>query len=356
VPLEKRPSKLAPKGPPPGSLLLPHKVSDNESFETLALKYGVTAKEIALHNFGTSDPNEINWYLREYVGCKVPTRDQRNWRFSSTAAPGLVYIPDRGTPMSPMAASAMKLIDEFSRRSSPGAFIHLHRATIASQLRARVKDPTLINQGQAGLCPSAVVVYSVARSNLPEYVRAVTKLYEFGRATIGKWDLEPGADLKSYRLPVTAGIPEADWIILSSIRDSENWFFDYQSETNNGGAWGGEVAAWLKKAGYSDVLEDWNYGMNKTATNLQKADALYSKGYQVCLLIDADLLMAKTAALSRPNHWVVLASNVRTLFSLPTSPVTMRVFTWGSRRTFPDRPMPLDDFLDYYYGYVAAKY
>ena len=80
-------------GPPPGSLLIPHRVSDNESFETLALKYGVTALEIAIHNYGTSDPREINWYLREYVGCKVATQDQRNWRFSSSADPGLVFIP-----------------------------------------------------------------------------------------------------------------------------------------------------------------------------------------------------------------------------------------------------------------------
>ena len=361
MPFEKRPARLVPKGPPPGSRVPPHKVSDNESFETLALKYGVTAKDIALHNFGTSDPAEINWYLREYVGCTLVTRDQRNWRFSGTAAPGIIYIPDKAAPavvpaVNPAVASALKLIDEFSKRTGPGTFIHLHRATIASELKARVTNPSLINQGQAGLCPSAAVVYSVARTNLPEYVKAVTQLYETGRATIGSWNLEPGADLKSYKLPSTAGLAEADWIMMASIRDSENWFIDYQSETDNGGAWGREVASWLRKAGYSDVQEDWNYSMNKTAANLQKADELYSKNYQVCLLIDADLLSGKTATLSQPNHWVVLASNIRTNFVVPTSSVTMRVYTWGSMRSIPHTPMQLDDFVDYYYGYVAAKY
>ena len=356
MPLEKRPAKLVPKAPPPGSLPIPHRVSDNESFETLALKYGVTALEIMVHNYGTSDPKEINWYLREFVGCKVPTKDQRNWRFSSSADPGLVFIPAKAAPLSPSQLSALKVIDEFSKRTFTGSFINFHRATIASELVARVKDPILINQGQVGLCPSAAVVYSLAKSNPADYARAVTRLYEYGRATIGEWKLEPGSDLKTYKLPATAGIPEADWIIMASIRDSENWFFDYQSETDEGGAWGGEVAKWLKKAGYSDVQEDWNYSWNKTAANLKKADELYSKDYQVCLLIDADLLEGKTATLSKPNHWVVLASNIRTIFTLPSSNVTMKVFTWGSKRTFPDRTMKLDDFLDYYYGYVAAKY
>jgi len=359
MPFEKRPSRLVPKGPPPGSRVPPHKVGDNESFETLAVKYGVTARAIALHNFGTSDPAELNWYLREYVGCKLATHDRQNWRFSSAAAPGIIYIPDNAAPAfpaNPAVESALKLIDEFSRRTGPGAFIHLHRATIASELRARVTNPSLINQGQAGLCPSAAVVYSLARNNRPEYVKAVTQLYETGRTTIGKWDLVPGADLKAYKLPATGGLYEADWIIMSSIRDSENWFIDYQSETDRGGAWGGEVAAWLRKAGYSDVQEDWNFTMNKTAANLQKADELYSKNYQVCLLIDADLLSGKSATLSRPNHWVVLASNVRTNFLMPTSNCSMRVYTWGSLRTLPDRAMQLDDFVDYYYGYVAAKY
>jgi hypothetical protein len=354
MPIEKRPSHLVSKGPRPGSRIPPHKVSDHENFETLALKYSMTAKEIMLHNFGTSNPAEINWYLREYVGCNLTTHDRQNWRFSSTAAPGFIYIPEKLSALSPAQQNAMKLIDEFSKRNIPGAFIHLHRETIAKELAARVMKPSLINQGEAGLCPSAAVVYNVACGNVVEYVKAVTQLYDTGRATIGKWQLDPDADLKIYK-PSVGAVPEADWIIMSSIRDSENWFVDYQSVSDNGGAWGDEVGKWLRKAGYTDVKEEWNYAMNKTAENLQEADSLYSKNYQICLLIDADLLAGKTAALSRPNHWVVLASNISTNFALPTTNVTMKVFTWGTLRALPDRPMQLGDFVDYYYGYVAAK-
>ena len=356
MPSEKRPANVVPKGPPPGSRVPPHKVDDNESFETLALKYGVTSKEIIQHNFGTADAGEINWYLREYVGCKLTTQDKRNWRFSRAASPGLVYIPDKAPPKNPVVESAMRVIDNFAKKLTPGAFPTLDRALVATQLRARVLDPSGINQGQSGLCPSAAVVYTVAKTNPVEYVKAVTQLFDVGTATIGKWKLEPDDDLRFYKLPTSPSIPQADWIIMASIRDSENWFIDYQAETDKGGAWGNEVAKWLTKAGYTTVKEDWNSVANKSIAHLKTADDLYSKGYQVCLLVDKDLLESRTATLSRPNHWVVLASNISTNFLSPSSNVSMQVFTWGSVTTLPDRAMTLDDFVDYYYGYVAAKY
>jgi len=35
-----------------------------------------------LHNFGTTVPRYVNWYLDEYVGCDLATTDLRNSRFS----------------------------------------------------------------------------------------------------------------------------------------------------------------------------------------------------------------------------------------------------------------------------------
>jgi hypothetical protein len=258
-----------------------------------------------------------------------------------------------GAAMNPIAFDA---IGAFSKRTYSGKFSHLSRAKIAEQLRARVINPSLIDQGEAGLCPAAAVVYSLARSKVVEYVQAVIDLYEKGKAQTHKWSIEPCSDLLAYKPPSTAGIPEADWIIMASIRDSENWFFDFQSETDNGGAWGHEVERWLKKAGYTDVKSDWNFSFNKGVANLQKAHELYLADYQVCLLIDADMLKGETAIRSRPNHWVVLSSPVNAVFSSPATPVSMRVFTWGKKQMLPKEATPLDDFLDYYYGYVAAKF
>src|SRR5262249_13061926 len=102
MPIEKRPENPIPKGPRPGSRTPPHKVHDNETLETVAQKYGLSVSALLLHNFGTLDEREINWYLRENVGCNLPTHDQKNWRFSSTAKPGLIFIPQETLRMDPI--------------------------------------------------------------------------------------------------------------------------------------------------------------------------------------------------------------------------------------------------------------
>ncbi len=85
-------SKLVgPEYRPDGSF--DHDISDGESWASLATRYKVPAKKIIEDNFKTTNAYEINWYLREYVNCKLPTADGYNWRFSTSARQG--GIPGR---------------------------------------------------------------------------------------------------------------------------------------------------------------------------------------------------------------------------------------------------------------------
>jgi hypothetical protein len=93
MPLETQPLHPLPKGPRPGSRTPPHTVTDDETLESVAKKFGVSVHHLVTHNFGTTNEREINWYLNHYVGCTLPTRDGKNWRFSRAAHPGLIYIP-----------------------------------------------------------------------------------------------------------------------------------------------------------------------------------------------------------------------------------------------------------------------
>jgi hypothetical protein len=74
---------------------LPHRVKNGESWQSLAGQYGFSAEEIIYANFATLVPEEVNWYLRQYVGCTQPTRDGKNWMFSSGARPGIIQIPPK---------------------------------------------------------------------------------------------------------------------------------------------------------------------------------------------------------------------------------------------------------------------
>lgn len=80
---------VAPDYRPEGSF--DHDVSDGESWMKLQDRYRIPAKSIIESNFKTTDPKEINWYLREYVNCKVPTADRYNWRFSTSAREGGIH-------------------------------------------------------------------------------------------------------------------------------------------------------------------------------------------------------------------------------------------------------------------------
>src|SRR5690348_1638400 len=58
--------------------------------------------------------------------------------------------------------AAQELVNDFAQRMGPGAFINLSRADIASGLRARVDNPTIIQQGPTQFCGPGSFIVSIA--------------------------------------------------------------------------------------------------------------------------------------------------------------------------------------------------
>ena len=69
-----------------------HKVKTGESIKSLATANVMTWQELAIFNWGTSDPDEINKHLREDVGC-TKMIDRHNYRLDDSDNPGIMYIP-----------------------------------------------------------------------------------------------------------------------------------------------------------------------------------------------------------------------------------------------------------------------
>jgi len=63
-----------------------HHVKDGDHWKKIADDYEVPVQELLMWNFNTLDPYEINWYLRQYVGCNQTTPDKYNYRFSTVGA------------------------------------------------------------------------------------------------------------------------------------------------------------------------------------------------------------------------------------------------------------------------------
>jgi len=70
-----------------------HHVSDGEDWASVAAQYNVKVDDLIYFNFHTNVPEEVNWYLRRNTGCDVSNDGGLNWAFSSSADPGLIYIP-----------------------------------------------------------------------------------------------------------------------------------------------------------------------------------------------------------------------------------------------------------------------
>ena len=70
-----------------------HKVKTGESIASLAKANSLTWQQLAIFNWGTSVPEEINRFLREQVGCTKRTKDGHNYLFDSSDDPGIIYIP-----------------------------------------------------------------------------------------------------------------------------------------------------------------------------------------------------------------------------------------------------------------------
>ena len=94
MPIERPPKKPAPRIPIEPSVKYrpgtdPKRLED---WKTVANDFNVNVHYLIYFNFQTNNPDIVNWYLRNYVGCKR-SRDGLNWAFSPEATPGVIYIP-----------------------------------------------------------------------------------------------------------------------------------------------------------------------------------------------------------------------------------------------------------------------
>ena len=90
---ESTPSDPLPEDFVPAGFVDKHRVADGEDWASVAKQYGVAVDALIYFNFHTNVPEEVNWYLLRNTGCDVSNDGGVNWAFSSSADPGIIYIP-----------------------------------------------------------------------------------------------------------------------------------------------------------------------------------------------------------------------------------------------------------------------
>jgi hypothetical protein len=215
MPIEKNPSTPLPLHYiPPGGR--PYRVKTSDDLESIARMHGIQYRDLVVYNFGTTDPAEINWYLRRNVGCTCPTHDRKNWMFTSDAQPGIIYLPppNSGSAPVPNASSTAASRDKAARSDiwfGIGAQTGGHLAIAGKDtLEACIYsiqsyndrfwlnvDGYRLGPGLGGSIGAVLVI--VSHLSAPNRLQG-QKLssFDFQAAMVGKWG-DLAKDLKSFK-------------------------------------------------------------------------------------------------------------------------------------------------------------
>ncbi|MBL1101056.1 ComEA family DNA-binding protein [Streptomyces coffeae] len=243
-------------------------------------------------------------------------------------------------------AEALAAIEAFRGRTVTGPW-RLDRGEVADRLAVLVNDPDTVHQDALNLCgPAAFVRLWLQRDPLA-VVRFAAELFDSGEARIGgDYAVEPdddsllGQDYAALRAAAGPDFcPSADWMILGSLRDAENAFFDFEGrpdEDVSAATTSGEVADWLHATGlYREVSDEGNFFFTKGIDHL--LDLSPSTNQDVALLINAHILAQADVIHGDnksdefilnafPNHFIVLTARVQ---PVPGDLLQMTYWTWG---------------------------
>ncbi|MTV12274.1 MULTISPECIES: hypothetical protein [Bradyrhizobium] len=259
---------------------------------------------------------------------------------------------------------AAEMVCDFLKNTRTTFFPKLDPHRVGIGILRRIAKPSLIDQDQASMCGPSALMFSYASDKPGQYARFAIDLYQKGQANLGRLLIKPGKDVKNYTPPYS--LDHVDWLTCASIRDSENWFLDFDDTGRISDVAGitlpSEMEQWFRKAGYQDVREETNLKFSKGLDSVNEANALLAGGYRVCLFISANMIeyddqSDEGSVLTR--HWVVLRDRIQ----VSSGNVTTTIFTWGKGdyaiphpgKGGAQKPLSIGDFLMNYYGYVAAK-
>jgi hypothetical protein len=113
------------------------------------------------------------------------------------------------------------------------AWPKLDSTTVLTRIQNLKNNANLFNQGTIGLCTTACFYHHMIQRDAAKFESFANALYGAGIGFMGNLRVAPGTDLRNTDYAALAAKyanmpPQADWMLMSSLRDSENWFFDYE--------------------------------------------------------------------------------------------------------------------------------
>ncbi|HAO11049.1 MAG TPA: hypothetical protein DCQ51_07730 [Planktothrix sp. UBA8407] len=224
-------------------------------------------------------------------------------------------------------------ITEFENSKISGVWTGLDQQQIIAELRSRLVNPFNINQGTQPFCGPAAIIFELIRKNPLAYIQLCRNLFQIGgfHTQTNRW-ISP--HLRLQESPLNLPISQIDWMVLSTLRESENMIFSVDPNTpqllrNLAGitkTW--EMAGWIKEIlGYQTV----NYRNAYLFGDLEAIETanqmIKSGGVAFALINDVGLLMNQSPVFPYPNHWVALLGELE--INQNSNLIHFSVYTWG---------------------------
>ena len=365
---------------------------------------------------GMINGKEYKLQVKSFKDEKSPKNlNSINWSFSYLANDGSIVIgafQDQGKEVSFKADNLdfcgkkitfYAYINNKDQEGSLEVFHHYRfrwfdRHVIEEQISIRTQYPWKIDQGQTSLCGMACLFYIIAKNDPIGYEKLSKELHSKGTTKYNQYIIEAGYPEMYEVNPKTSKehprIPEIDWISLASTRSKES-SIGYKGKKGQDASainWPGIMKDLGKKMlGYKKVEMDY-FKLNKSYIRdffdydekiriLEKdINVDYKSGYQICMLIDADMVSRKVTEYDISDlgeyHWVVYEGGLEILnkagkpesdYDYVTN-INFNVFTWAQLRngSFDPTIKPIknlmrkikltkNQFRANYYGYLRLK-
>ena len=244
-------------------------------------------------------------------------------------------------------------IDAFERSTQPGVWPYIQKAALLADLRATVLNPFEVNQNYTPFCGPTAIVFELVAKQPARYIALCQSLYETGQFQSRTKVVRASDQLRQSK--VRAGISVADWMLIATLRDSENLIFPIDANSsglvNNiaGITTPWEMKGWLYEIlGYDQVSFESTFVYGEFDA-MRKAHAARQKGGVGFLLIDASMLQGSAPAIAYPNHWVSYLGNLQiddgVWYQHDSGHIRFDCYSWGRKHSVDLGEGPFEDYM-----------
>lgn len=261
-------------------------------------------------------------------------------------------------PLDPVIVSALA---DFEKSTAPSVWSSLDKNQVLADIRIRLSDAFKVNQGQQPFCGPASILFELVRKQPLRYVQICRSLFETGGFQGLTRRVEASKRLRQSRGRL--GMGQADWMVLSTWRESENLLFPVDPDApeivrNIAGmtkSW--EMKGWTREVlGYRNVKYNHTYLFGEVEALNQATEAINAGGVAFALITAQGLLGDNPPLLPYPSHWISILGNISIrqgfLWNNDGGRISMDVYTWGSKRHIDKDEGP---FEAYFWGIVMGS-